>query len=147
MDKIKIDLGSDEISCNKMIATVKNDQHNNMLEQFVAGSWTLEELITAKSNFAKLLEEQIYKSLAAPEQSLLDNIQEKQQAMEENLKESLTTEERELYQKLYPLSYSESIKYQAQNKSAANNSKQDQQNSAATTKDKVVNLNEYRKNK
>ncbi|MBM7556723.1 hypothetical protein [Halanaerobacter jeridensis] len=140
MDKIEINLGEENFKCNKMIATVKSDNHANMLEQLVAGSWTLGELITAKSNFENILDQQIYQSLTPEQQSLLDSIEEKEQKMQKNLVENLTAEEKELYQQLNDLSFNRSStnkKIKKANKSKKNDPSNNQG-------DKVVDLNEYR---
>ena len=149
MDKIEINLGDDGITCDKMIATVKSSERNNMLEQLVAGNWTLEELITAKSNFEKLLEQQIYKSLGPQQQSLLDNIEEKETEMKENLLKNLTSEEEELYEHLHGFSHDKTKISEKLDKTKQNNPPKSDQTTSSSDEDqdKVVNLNEYRKSK
>lgn len=145
MDKIEINLGDEQFNCNKMIATVKSDEHTNMLEQLVAGNWTLGELITAKSNFENILEQQIYKSLSPQQQSLLDNIEEKEQEMQEALLQNLTAEEKELYHQIHNLSLNSSVPHQKINESNTKQSNSAKQSETTNeTENKVVNLNEYR---
>ena len=100
MDKIKIKLEDETIKSNKIIATTKNEQQNNILEQFIVGNWNLEELITAKTNFKQLINKHIYQSLSEQEKSTLDNIREKQKEIEKEFISSLTTKEKKLYHQL-----------------------------------------------
>ena len=100
MDKIKIKLEDETIKSNKIIATTKNEQQNNILEQFIVGNWNLEELITAKTNFKQLINKHIYQSLSEQEKSTLDNIREKQKEIEKEFISNLTTKEKKLYHQL-----------------------------------------------
>ncbi|MFO7820263.1 MAG: hypothetical protein R6V17_08530 [Halanaerobacter sp.] len=131
-----------------MIATAKNNAHNNMLEQLVVGNWTLEELINAKSNFESLLDKQIYKSLAPQQQSLIDNIEEKKEELRENLLKNLTPEERDLYKRLHGGSYNKAHNDEKLNASLKNNSTPESKTGVTNKEeDKVVSLTEYRKSK
>lgn len=131
-----------------MIATAKNNAHNNMLEQLVVGNWTLEELINAKSNFENLLDKQIYKSLAPQQQSLVDNIEEKKEELRENLIKNLTPEERDLYKRIHDRSYNSDHNNERLNSSLNNNSTPENKTEVTDKEEnKVVNLTEYRKSK
>ena len=141
MDEIKIELDNETIKSNKIIATTKNEQQNNILEQFIVGNWNLEELITAKTNFKQLINKHIYQTLSEQEKSILDNIRKKQKEIEKEFISNLTTKEKKLYHQLDNFSLDQQDQINNLEQKNSRHQSKEQHN-----KDNVVSLDKYRDN-
>ncbi|MGM0501442.1 MAG: hypothetical protein ACQERJ_02840 [Bacillota bacterium] len=140
-NKIEIKFENKTIKSDKLIATTKNDEQSNILEQFILGEWQLEELIMATNNLDNLLAENIYQRLTPEQQSLLDNIKEKEKELQTEFIANLNPEERKLYQLLNNLP-DQSL---SNNSNSTNKAEPEaKSNDTAQQTNKVVNINKYR---
>ncbi|AGB41574.1 hypothetical protein Halha_1636 [Halobacteroides halobius DSM 5150] len=100
-NKIKIIFPSGEmIQCDKLIASVQNNDVREELEQLFIGDWSLEELAETKFILDQIFMEQIKEQLPPAEKMLLKEIQVKQEKQMEEFENNLSAKEKELYRRI-----------------------------------------------
>ena len=102
-NKIKITFpNGEQIECDNLIALVQMDDLVEEFEQLLVGNWELNELVETKFFLQQMYNEKIKERLSPKDKLVFENIQQKKKQSRQNLKESLSQEEFELYNFLEP---------------------------------------------
>ena len=102
-NKIEITFPNGEkIECDNLIALVQMDDWVEEFEQLLVGNWELDELVETKFFLTQMYNEKIKERLAPKDKLVFENLQQKKGQYKQKLKESLSGEERELYDFLEP---------------------------------------------
>ncbi|GAB6098720.1 hypothetical protein JCM16358_05990 [Halanaerocella petrolearia] len=100
-NKVKIIFPNGEtIQCDKLIASLRNNDTFDELEQLFIGDWNLEQLVETKSILNQIFSEQIRERLSPEDKMLLERIKAKEQEEKESFIEELSDKEQKLYKQV-----------------------------------------------
>ncbi|GAB6136986.1 hypothetical protein [Halanaerobaculum tunisiense] len=100
-NKVKITFPNGEtIQCDKLIASLRNNDTVEGVEQLFIGDWSLNQLVETKFILNEIFNDQIKEQLDPAQRSLFEQILVKKKEREELFRQSLSDQEAELYRKI-----------------------------------------------
>ncbi len=103
LEKIKIVFpDGNRVECDDLLALIRDYDQANKFKKFIIGNWGLDDVIVNKSFLIEIFNEEIRDKLTVKDKIIFDKIITKRIKLEEELIYSLSEEEIDLYKFIFP---------------------------------------------